>query len=125
MLVIRGIDRVVGDLSSMGYDTKLGIIGAENAKLPHRRKRIWMLASNANNEYVERSIKKTILRFPGLQGIIHDGVDKDEHGLRSIFQSGLRRKFIGITNQVDRIKAIGNAQVPIVAATAFNILKEQ
>jgi hypothetical protein len=26
---------------------------------------------------------------------------------------------------VDRLKAIGNGQVPAVAATAFNLLKEQ
>jgi hypothetical protein len=52
-------------------------------------------------------------------------VDKNEQGLRSILSSGLCRAFNGLPGQVDRIKAIGNAQVPRVAAVAFNLLKER
>jgi len=31
----------------------------------------------------------------------------------------------GVANRVDRIKAIGNGQVPLCAATAFTSLKER
>jgi DNA (cytosine-5)-methyltransferase 1 len=30
----------------------------------------------------------------------------------------------GVAARVDRLKAIGNGQVPVVAATAFNILNK-
>ena len=30
---------------------------------------------------------------------------------------------VGVQNRVDRLKAIGNGQVPLVAATAFKLLK--
>jgi len=39
----RGIGRVLGDLSELGYDAIWGIIGADDAGFPHRRKRVWIL----------------------------------------------------------------------------------
>jgi DNA (cytosine-5)-methyltransferase 1 len=39
-------------------------------------------------------------------------------------EPGLGRVANGMAYQMDRLKAIGNGQVPIVAATAFKILKE-
>lgn len=39
-------------------------------------------------------------------------------------ESGLGRMVNGVAYRVDRIKAIGNGQVPAVAATAWNILME-
>jgi hypothetical protein len=50
-------------------------------------------------------------------------MDKNERGLRSILKPGLCRKPNELPSQMDRLKAIGNAQVPNVAATAWNILK--
>lgn len=44
----------------------------------------------------------------------------DEDGA---FESGMGRVADGVANRVDRLKAIGNGQVPLVAATAFNLLK--
>jgi DNA (cytosine-5)-methyltransferase 1 len=40
-------------------------------------------------------------------------------------QSGLGRVANGVAARVDRLKAIGNGQVPAVAATAFRILTEE
>jgi DNA (cytosine-5)-methyltransferase 1 len=51
-------------------------------------------------------------------------VAKNEQGLRSILSPGLCRTHNGLPGQVDRIRAIGNAQVPRVAATAWRILNE-
>ena len=39
-------------------------------------------------------------------------------------ESLLGRVAYGVADRVDRLKAIGNGQVPLVAATAFNILKQ-
>jgi DNA (cytosine-5)-methyltransferase 1 len=122
MLTSRGLGTVLGDLASLGFDAEWGVLGADNAKLPHRRKRIWIVATNSNCKYVERRIEKKILQKRGLQRIDNDGVDKNQLGLRSLFASGLCRKFNGIPGQVDRLKAVGNAQVPIVAAMAWQIL---
>jgi DNA (cytosine-5)-methyltransferase 1 len=44
MLTSRGIDRVLGDLSTLGYDAVWGVVGADDAGAPHKRERIWILA---------------------------------------------------------------------------------
>ena len=44
-LVSRGLGRVLGDLSEMGFDARWGIVSAANAGAPHLRERIWILAN--------------------------------------------------------------------------------
>ncbi|WP_241548324.1 DNA cytosine methyltransferase [Leptospira yasudae] len=44
LLTRRGIDRVLGNLASMGFDAIWGVLGADNVGAPHIRKRIWILA---------------------------------------------------------------------------------
>ncbi len=44
MLTSRGLDKVLGDLSTLGYDAEWGVVGADDAGAPHRRERIWILA---------------------------------------------------------------------------------
>ena len=44
MLVVRGLDRVLGDLAEMGYDAEYGIVGAHHTGAPHKRNRMWILA---------------------------------------------------------------------------------
>ena len=122
MLTSRGLERVLCDLAKLGFDAKWGVLGADSIGLPHRRERIWVLATDPCHKYVERGIKKKVFGKPRIQGKFYDGVDKNESGLRSIFSPGLCRAFNGLPGQVDRLKAIGNAQVPRVAATAWRVL---
>ena len=122
MLTSRGLGRVLGNLASMGFDAKWGVLGADCIGLPHRRERIWILATHSRYKHVERSSQKKVFGKPRIQGKFYDGVDKNQSGLRSIFSPGLCRTFNGLTGQVDRLKAVGNAQVPRVAATAWRIL---
>jgi len=49
MLVRRGLARVLGNLATMGYDARWGIVGADDAGAPHRRKRIWIFAHAKSN----------------------------------------------------------------------------
>jgi DNA (cytosine-5)-methyltransferase 1 len=123
MLTSRGLERVLADLAQMGFDAEWGVLGADYIGLPHHRERIWVLAADPSNKYVERSSKQEILGKPRLQSIVYDRVAKNQQGLRSILSSGLCRTHNGLPGQVDRIKAIGNAQVPRVAAVAWNLLK--
>jgi DNA (cytosine-5)-methyltransferase 1 len=48
-LISRGLERVLCDLASMGYDAKWGIVGAHHAGAPHKRDRIWILGTNTNS----------------------------------------------------------------------------
>ncbi len=125
MLTTRGLGVVLADLAKMGFNAEWGVLSAADVGALHKRERIWVLATNTNIKYVERRSKTKIHGFKKIQSFIYPGVDKSESGLRSVLKSGLCRKFNGIPNQVDRLRAIGNAQVPLCAATAFTLLKER
>jgi len=44
MLIHRGIGRVLGDLSSLGFDTRWTVMGANEVGAPHQRDRTWIVA---------------------------------------------------------------------------------
>jgi DNA (cytosine-5)-methyltransferase 1 len=44
MLTSRGLGTVLGDLASMGFDAKWGVLGAADVGAPHQRDRIWIRA---------------------------------------------------------------------------------
>jgi DNA (cytosine-5)-methyltransferase 1 len=48
MLVGRGLAVVIADLTEMGYDAEWGIVGAHHVSAPHKRDRIWILATDPN-----------------------------------------------------------------------------
>jgi len=44
MLIHRGLGRVLGDLSCLGYDSRWTVMGAADVGAPHQRDRIWIVA---------------------------------------------------------------------------------
>ena len=44
MLTSRGLHRVLGDLAEMGFNSKWGVVSAEDVGANHRRDRIWIVA---------------------------------------------------------------------------------
>ncbi len=52
-LTSRGLGTVLGDLAALGYDARWGVLGAVDAGAPHRRERIWIVAT-ANHTAAER-----------------------------------------------------------------------
>lgn len=48
-LTNRGLNRVLGDLSSMGYDAEWGVVSAADTGAWHKRERIWILAYSVSN----------------------------------------------------------------------------
>jgi len=213
MLTSRGLDRVLADLSTLGYDAEWGVVGADDAGAPHRRERIWILAYAQRSRGIERcepsvqrgrpaeteqagmggigqhpigkladpdvfgrlhgqAEERTAIggihaqrepepsgedvadaaeqrlegagheqpdlecrpRFvgksaagswwatePGLGGMVDELADRlDLHGTPE--PGSVPRVATGIAKRVDRLKAIGNGQVPAAAALAWNTL---
>ena len=54
MLVTRGLERVLADLTSMGYDSRWGVISAADVGAPHKRERIWILAHAKHGGYTSK-----------------------------------------------------------------------
>ena len=51
MLTSRGLGAVLGDLASMGFDAKWGVLGADDIGANHQRDRIWIRAEQMGNTY--------------------------------------------------------------------------
>ena len=212
MLVSRGLGAVLGDLSSMGFDAKWGIVGAKDVGANHQRDRIWIVAHSNSNGWTTRKKSRSLgttvseqqegqdnsLNLEGtsslpatetnvsyskclgwekgsnecgidgekdtssifgecsssngkgevpdsmlnrLQGSRTDGTIERQIGLRCregrneeqniygadsswwAIEPDLGRVAHGVDARVDRLKAIGNGQVPLCAATAWGLLK--
>ena len=64
MLIHRGLERVLCDLTEIGYDCEWQIIGADDVGAWHRRKRIWIVAyANRNRTEWDKSENGTGRRF--------------------------------------------------------------
>lgn len=115
LLIRRGLAVVISDLAEMGYGAIWGVVGAHNADAPHERDRIWILADAHSVEHKGSSHARCGQRK-----------DQEAEILRGPWppEPGVRRVAYGVACGVDRIKALGNGQVPRVAATAFNMLNE-
>ena len=201
MLTSRGLGRVLGNLASMGFDARWGVLGAADIGANHKRDRIWICAkwrgqvSHAQHDRIRRweqqqksSQKKTNMAdtncFEGrsmeigrssidgskkcgnIRGIlVIDSGDKQKEkreilaNTSSIGQQRSRehkssistkkscerqtdyaqsigrpefwaiepdvgRVANGVAARMDRLKAIGNGQVPLCAATAWRILND-
>ena len=215
-LIIRGLDRVLADLTALGFDARWGVLGASDVGAPHKRERVWILghsrsfgrvagrddyrqhdgtivgadgkhANEVANSNSQRSYRAGLcstgrIEFEngccdvantdtlrelqpqrleceqwrwacncgnpahlsdgdgdGLQGLesepqssengrsvgLHDrarGIQPWPADPAEAPKSGLGRVVDGMANRSNRIKAIGNGQVPRVAAAAWRLL---
>ena len=143
MLVIRGLDRVLGDLSSMGYDAQWGVVGAHHVGAPHKRDRIWIVADADNSrcmseadkwtKYIINNRKKVQSFVKPNSQTLADAASKPKSEFQRFWAKTPRgcwwatepdvgRMVDGVAARMDRLKAIGNGQVPAVAAKAWGLL---
>jgi DNA (cytosine-5)-methyltransferase 1 len=125
MLTSRGLGQVLGDLAALGYDAKWGVLGAEHAGAIHRRHRIWILAdSNGFRSSWGRVEKSQSSSSKQLDEVFRARKICSERMENLIYQSPIARRNDEFPARVDRIKAIGNAQVPDVVKLAWETLVE-
>jgi len=197
MLTSRGLGRVLGDLASMGFDAKWGVLGAADVGANHQRDRIWIVGkvgntdnngqiaakvgtistqgSNSNKigqeqaskskgsseQYAELADSKMsndptsknqighrkgsqgeFRRSCGIEGEVYNPnstqfkrnecAERNEQKYSYAccsswwkFEPNVGRVADGVAARVDRLKSIGNGQVPLCAATAWRILTER
>jgi len=114
MLTFRGLGRVLGDLSELGYDARWGVVGADLCGANHHRARWWMVAnSNLRGREECGWSPKPIRLEPTRTGNYREEIKRPLLGMDD-----------GLARWVDRHHSIGNGQVPAVAASAFRILSD-
>lgn len=121
ILTGRGLGRVLGDLAEMRYNARWFVLGADNIGAPHIRKRIWILAYSYCNGLERKQPETSYKTFKNKEWIdVKRMVIEIQTGKRDyIPESCVLRKGKRTSTDVDRLKTIGNSQVPQVAATAF------
>lgn len=182
MLVTRGLERVLGDLTALGYDTKWTVMGAADVGANHQRDRIWIVARRRKNlshaqhdrirrwEQLQEGIKEASGKLANTSIMFSNGGNNNPRiGLEREAESesgndcwstdvsnsnstqcqgvqqserteqeyayacnsrwwqvepDVGRMADGVAAGMDRLKAIGNGQVPLCAATAWRILSD-
>jgi DNA (cytosine-5)-methyltransferase 1 len=151
MLTSRGLGVVLGDLAAMGFDARWGVLGAADVGAPHQRDRIWIKGVLANpekllcdggNDNAGVSLGREQVSKPrdsggpknvyntnstqrqGNQRAIGVGTQYTNLGSSSWWEvePDVGRVADGVAARVDRLKSIGNGQVPAVARAAWESL---
>lgn len=140
-LVTRGLGVVLGDLAALGYDCRWTVLGAADVGAPHQRDRFWLLAhSNCLRELQPQGCQchqwgragngcKDVANTDSAQRQGNEraqriGTKHADIGSASWWSTEpeLGRVANGVAYRAHRLKAIGNGQVPLCAATAWRIL---
>jgi DNA (cytosine-5)-methyltransferase 1 len=151
MLRTRGLRTVLNDLNSLGFDAKWGCIPASAVGANHKRDRIWIvahsrsqrgkariadsqggqegnptIANNSGNDLAHTENSGDVWRQwqLGFAEQEHDSGGGQIDGRRKWWEAepNVGRVDHGVAARVDRLKAIGNGQVPLCAATAWRLL---
>jgi len=152
MLTSRGLGRVLGDLASMGFNARWGVLGAADVGANHKRDRIWIVGTkmaytqklfgNGGKDNARISMEReTQPKFGNncgqssisysngtqCQGVQQSERTKQEYAYACDpcwwqTEPNVGRVADGVAARVDRLNAIGNGQVPLCAATAWKLL---
>lgn len=136
LLVVRGLGTVIGDLSSMGYDSRWGIVGARHAGANHFRDRIWILADSNSAQRkggklsCGENAKDSNTCFSGWWKA-EPNVGRVVNGLAvrmDRYQSNQDGRTAPLENCIPdrpkRLRAIGNGQVPAAMMIAWKTLTQ-
>ena len=121
-ITFRGLGTVLGDLAEMGMDARWGVLGAEHAGGNHARRRFWCVAYPMRKRLQGRdrqaSFQNRQIERRSIPALEQNSLWPDVSDPRPY------RSDDGMANRVERTKALGNGQVPQVAALAWEILTE-
>ncbi len=124
---------ILGDLAESGFNVQWGVLSAGTLGAPHRRQRLWIVAANATEikwelpRYQQERRASAERPLADLWfSIRYKGHSKPGGLLDASAKEAVARGFCGmddgLAEPLDRLAALGNGQVPLVAATAWRLL---
>lgn len=120
---------VLGDLATCGYDALWCVLSASAFGAPHKRSRLFVFAYTSGDRWTGVLHNKQVLSRKKDQkkkwGFSLDNISNiaDEFE-KSMGEPALFGMDDGLAHRVDRLKAIGNGQVPVVVRRVFELLTE-
>jgi DNA (cytosine-5)-methyltransferase 1 len=73
---------------------------------------IFKVSANTNSKHEERVVSEEVQRKQALQGVVYPGGIEEWNERSVLFEPKLLRNYHGISDGMERIKALGNAVVP-------------
>ena len=132
-LLTRGMDAVLGTLSTLGYDAEWHVVPASAVGAPHRRERVWIVAYANDQGQPDVPFHDEPGRgvpepagghvadaegVSGWAGLCEGGPQQDRHqsgdGCWWESEPDVGRVAHGVPSRVDRLRCLGNAVVPQV-----------
>lgn len=110
-LLDRGMGDVLGSLAGMGFDARWGVFSSCMFGAPHMRRRVFILAYS-------KGFRPGQLRR----------LEREEQGAEGWYlcRKGIEPPVVrvahGVADRLERCRAVGNGQDPVVAAAAFRLL---
>jgi DNA (cytosine-5)-methyltransferase 1 len=123
-IIALGLGTVLADLAKRGYDAEWMCLSAAECGAPHLRDRWWLLAHSSKIGLRSEETKQELGRKlgPSERSVEDEWWGRDPADATSETQPAMGRVDNGVAHRVERVKAIGNGQVPLTAALAFTIL---
>ena len=118
----KWFERVLWDISALGYDAEWHCIPASTVGASHKRDRVWII-TYPNSKFGVQCIKKQILRKSHLQGQSGRGFERFRER-PSKAEAFFCREDDGVPSRVDRLKGLGNAVVPQIPEIIGNAILE-
>ena len=125
LLTIGYFGQILGDLAESGYNARWCVLGARDVEAPHKRDRVWVYCSNSREVGCQQGSREGIQsKIKEPEGQEHCNVSNEEQNRGDWWRSepNVDRVANGVAFRVDRIKAIGNGQVPAVVRAAWDLL---
>ena len=148
----KGLGIILQQLAEMGYDARWGVLGAWHVGAPHRRDRLWVVASNANGSILRDESRwgsgegwknKDVTEQHGEKWDLANAEGERRERGRQPYQKmekpqpsgqsfnhfawppepNVGRVAYGVARRMDRLRAIGNGQFPRVVKLAWRVLK--
>ena len=104
------VDAAADDLEQMGYQTRCVELSAKDLGADHVRGRCWLIAYTDDPGELLRAVNAKVEVVPSMAANVW------------MRDPGVARVSDGLANRMDRLKATGNGQVPIVAIGALAAL---
>lgn len=116
VLISRGLTRIISDLARIGYDLRWLNTRCEPFGIPQTRRRAYALA------YSQRGQSQVGWNIAGVR---RESKQVAQYLARSPESEPAMVGMVdGLASRMDQLKAAGNGQVAIVAATAFRFLSQ-
>ena len=103
----KAIDTACDDLEALGYETRAVALSASDVGADHVRKRYWLLAYADDESKLLRGLDAKM----ALSALVQHRVWSSNPGESGVVD--------GLANRVERFRAVGNGQVPLVAVCAL------